>query len=63
MPRLAYTAARADPDITAAARVVDPAPERTITVSSKESLLNNPAVARLLELLRLHASASLTPAA
>lgn len=56
MPRLSYDATRSDPHSIAVATVVDPTPARTITVSAKESVVNNPAVQRLLELLRIQAA-------
>lgn len=56
MPRLSYDATRIDSNSIAVATIVDPTPARTITVSTKESVVNNPAVQRLLELLRIQAA-------
>lgn len=58
MPRLSYDATRADRDATAVASVVDPEPARTLVVRTQESRINDPAVQRLLELLRIQASAA-----
>lgn len=56
MPRLSYDATGVDLHSIAVATIVDPTPARTITVSTKESVVNNLAVHRLLELLRIQAA-------
>lgn len=75
MPELSFATARADAEKVVVATLVDPTPTRTVMVRSKRSLVNNPAVRRLVALLREQASrergthwespsgdASLTPA-
>ncbi|WP_150462393.1 LysR family transcriptional regulator [Nesterenkonia ebinurensis] len=52
MPRLSYFSARADSERVAVRELVNPTPSRTIAVRTKSSLSSNPAVQRLLALLR-----------
>ncbi|WP_345477265.1 LysR family transcriptional regulator [Nesterenkonia rhizosphaerae] len=52
MPQLSFATARADLSKVAVARVVNPTPTRTLLVRTKRTLLNNPAVQRILQLLQ-----------